>query len=58
MFFGKYECTDDTDYHWLYPQGLKTGMYYLRSQAAADAIQFTVDSSKIKVIVSILIKWR
>jgi hypothetical protein len=30
----------------------------LRSQAAADAIQFTVDSSKIKVIVSILIKWR
>jgi ribonucleoside-diphosphate reductase subunit M1 len=55
MFFGKYECTDDTDYHWLYLQGLKTGMYYLRSQAAADAIQFTVDSSKIKVMVSILI---
>ncbi|KAH9568107.1 hypothetical protein CY35_03G060100 [Sphagnum magellanicum] len=29
-------------------KGLKTGMYYLRSQAAADAIQFTVDSSEIK----------
>ncbi|CAK9261871.1 unnamed protein product [Sphagnum jensenii] len=29
-------------------KGLKTGMYYLRSQAAADAIQFTVDSSKMK----------
>ncbi len=24
-------------------KGLKTGMYYLRTQAAADAIQFTVD---------------
>jgi ribonucleoside-diphosphate reductase alpha chain len=24
-------------------KGLKTGMYYLRSRAAADAIQFTVD---------------
>jgi ribonucleoside-diphosphate reductase subunit M1 len=38
---------------WLHPQGLKTGMYYLRSQAAADAIQFTVDSSEIKVRVSV-----
>ena len=27
-------------------KGLKTGMYYLRSKAAADAIQFTVDKSK------------
>jgi ribonucleoside-diphosphate reductase alpha chain len=24
-------------------KGLKTGMYYLRSRAATDAIQFTVD---------------
>ncbi|XP_023321840.1 ribonucleoside-diphosphate reductase large subunit [Eurytemora carolleeae] len=29
--------------------GLKTGMYYLRTKAAAQAIQFTVDKSKIKV---------
>ena len=29
-------------------QGLKTGMYYLRSQAAAEAIKFTVDQSKVK----------
>ncbi|KAI5078500.1 hypothetical protein GOP47_0006171 [Adiantum capillus-veneris] len=29
-------------------KGLKTGMYYLRSKAAADAIKFTVDTSKIK----------
>lgn len=28
-------------------KGLKTGMYYLRSKAAADAIQFTVDKSKL-----------
>ncbi|CAA3010334.1 ribonucleoside-diphosphate reductase large subunit [Olea europaea subsp. europaea] len=29
-------------------RGLKTGMYYLRSRAAADAIKFTVDTSMIK----------
>ncbi len=28
-------------------RGLKTGMYYLRTKAAADAIKFTVDSSKL-----------
>jgi ribonucleotide reductase alpha subunit len=27
-------------------KGLKTGMYYLRTKAAADAIKFTVDESK------------
>ena len=30
--------------------GLKTGMYYLRTQAARDAIKFTVDTSKLKKI--------
>lgn len=29
-------------------KGLKTGMYYLRTKPAANAIQFTVDKSKIK----------
>src|SRR5205085_9178565 len=29
-------------------KGLKTGMYYLRSKSAADAIKFTVDQSYIK----------
>jgi len=29
--------------------GLKTGMYYLRTKPAAQAIQFTVDKSKLKV---------
>ncbi|PKA58347.1 Ribonucleoside-diphosphate reductase large subunit [Apostasia shenzhenica] len=29
-------------------KGLKTGMYYLRTHAAADAIKFTVDTSMIK----------
>lgn len=28
--------------------GLKTGQYYLRTQAAADAIKFTVDQAKLK----------
>jgi ribonucleoside-diphosphate reductase alpha chain len=28
-------------------KGLKTGMYYLRSNAAADAIKFTLDKSAI-----------
>jgi len=28
-------------------QGLKTGMYYLRTKAAADAIKFTVDMCKV-----------
>lgn len=29
--------------------GLKTGMYYLRTKPAANAIQFTVDKSKVKI---------
>lgn len=29
-------------------KGLKTGMYYLRTQAAAAAIQFTVDQNSVK----------
>eukprot|EP00850_Spirogloea_muscicola_P011702 SM000073S21478 [mRNA] locus=s73:633552:638247:+ [translate_table: standard] len=29
-------------------RGMKTGMYYLRSRAAADAIQFTVDAAAAK----------
>ena len=29
-------------------KGLKTGMYYLRTRAAADAIKFTVDATNIK----------
>jgi ribonucleoside-diphosphate reductase alpha chain len=27
--------------------GLKTGMYYLRTKAATDAIKFTVDKAKL-----------
>lgn len=33
-------------YGWKY--GLKTGMYYLRTRPKADAIQFTVDQTKLK----------
>jgi ribonucleoside-diphosphate reductase alpha chain len=39
--FGK--LTSMHFYAW--KKGLKTGMYYLRSQAATSAIQFTVDKS-------------
>ena len=28
-------------------RGLKTGMYYLRTRAAADAIKFTVDQQSL-----------
>ncbi|KAL2344712.1 hypothetical protein Fmac_005997 [Flemingia macrophylla] len=30
-------------------QGLKTGMYYLRSRSTADAIKFTVDTTALKI---------
>jgi ribonucleoside-diphosphate reductase alpha chain len=40
--FGK--LTSMHFYGW--EKGLKTGMYYLRTKAAADAIKFTVDASK------------
>ena len=30
-------------------KGLKTGMYYLRTKAAADAIQFTVEQRKLRI---------
>ncbi|MCA6078221.1 ribonucleoside-diphosphate reductase subunit alpha [Fulvivirga sedimenti] len=42
--FGK--LTSMHFYAW--KKGLKTGMYYLRSKAAASAIQFTVDKSATK----------
>lgn len=35
-------------YSW--KKGLKTGMYYLRTRAAADAVKFTVDSDAVKQI--------
>merc|ERR1712228_80038 len=30
--------------------GLKTGMYYLRTKPAAQAIQFTVDKAKLPIV--------
>ncbi len=41
--FGK--LTSMHFYAW--KQGLKTGMYYLRTKAATDAIKFTVDTQKL-----------
>ncbi|GEQ67791.1 hypothetical protein JCM33374_g1456 [Metschnikowia sp. JCM 33374] len=37
-------------------KGLKTGMYYLRTQAAARAIQFTIDEEKTTAALSIMQK--
>ncbi len=42
--FGK--LTSMHFYAW--KKGLKTGMYYLRTKAAADAIKFTVDQNSLK----------
>jgi ribonucleoside-diphosphate reductase alpha chain len=42
--FGK--LTSMHFYAW--KKGLKTGMYYLRTKAAADAIKFTVDKSQLQ----------
>jgi ribonucleotide reductase alpha subunit len=42
--FGK--LTSMHFYAW--KKGLKTGMYYLRTNAAADAIKFTLDKNAIK----------
>jgi ribonucleoside-diphosphate reductase alpha chain len=39
-------------YSW--KKGLKTGMYYLRTKAAADAIKFTVDQGALELPVQIL----
>ncbi|MFM9026984.1 MAG: ribonucleoside-diphosphate reductase subunit alpha [Bacteroidota bacterium] len=37
-------------------KGLKTGMYYLRSKSAADAIKFTVDQSILKQVAQDAVK--
>ena len=42
--FGK--LTSMHFYAW--KKGLKTGMYYLRTRAAVDAIKFTVDQTALK----------
>jgi len=42
--FGK--LTSMHFYAW--KKGLKTGMYYLRTKSAADAIKFTVDNAKLR----------
>ena len=34
----------------LLTQGLKTGMYYLRTRPAANAIQFTVDQKMVQKV--------
>lgn len=44
-----FECDLYTLCHYyIILQGLKTGMYYLRTRPAANAIQFTVDQKAIQ----------
>ena len=50
--FGK--LTSMHFYAW--KKGLKTGMYYLRTRAAADAIKFTVDTQALQEVVASVIK--
>lgn len=46
LFVGKPDHKKLTNMHfYAWKQGLKTGCYYLRTQPAADAIKFTVDSA-------------
>ena len=33
--------------------GLKTGMYYLRTKAAANALQFTIDKQKLQAALTL-----
>jgi len=48
-FIAKPDVQKLTSMHFYgWKKGLKTGMYYLRTQPAAHAIQFTVDKQKLK----------
>lgn len=49
VFIGEPNFAKLTAIHFYgWKKGLKTGMYYLRTKPAADAIQFTVDQNKLK----------
>lgn len=49
VFMGEPNFAKLTTVHFYgWKKGLKTGMYYLRTKPAADAIQFTVDQNKLK----------
>ena len=38
----------NSSHFWAWKAGLKTGMYYLRTKAAVDAIKFTIDPALLK----------
>eukprot|EP00054_Salpingoeca_dolichothecata_P030422 m.247532 g.247532 ORF g.247532 m.247532 type:complete len:783 (+) comp26657_c0_seq3:52-2400(+) len=49
VHFAKPSFSKLTSMHFYgWQQGLKTGMYYLRTRPAADAIKFTVDQTRLK----------
>ena len=37
-----------SSHFWAWKNGLKTGMYYLRTKPSADAIKFTIDPKLVK----------
>jgi ribonucleoside-diphosphate reductase subunit M1 len=37
-----------SSHFWAWKNGLKTGMYYLRSKPSTDAIKFTIDPKLVK----------
>ncbi|TAF82972.1 MAG: hypothetical protein EAZ51_01620 [Sphingobacteriales bacterium] len=43
-----------TMHFYAWKKGLKTGMYYLRSQAATQAVQFTVEKQGSEEIVPVI----
>lgn len=50
IFMGDVNYKKLTSLHfYAWQKGLKTGMYYLRTQPAAQAIKFTVDDQKVKI---------
>lgn len=50
IHFAETSITKLTSMHFFgWRSGLKTGMYYLRTKPAAQAIQFTVDKSRIRM---------
>ncbi|XP_046914056.2 ribonucleoside-diphosphate reductase large subunit-like [Dermatophagoides farinae] len=50
IHFAEPNITKLTSMHFFgWRSGLKTGMYYLRTKPAAQAIQFTVDKTKIRI---------
>ena len=45
-----------SSHFWAWKNGLKTGMYYLRTKPSADAIKFTIDPKLVKAVAAAEVK--